>query len=125
MADRAGRAASTRTGGHCQRSPKWWPTAAGTSGTPLVVAAGAVPPDAEPAAAPLAPWAGLLAPEDVAAELPAPDGEEADGFVTGVMVTPVTLRLSSALFFLLSVPRAMRVARALAVAAALASTDKG
>ena len=45
--------------------------------------------------------------------------------VTGVMVTPVTLPEISAFFFLLSVPRAMRVARAFAVAAARAATERG
>ena len=45
--------------------------------------------------------------------------------VTGVIVTPVTFPDTAAFFFLLSVPRAMRVARAFAVAAARASTERG
>ena len=47
------------------------------------------------------------------------------GLVTGVMMTPVTFPLRSAVFFLLSVPRARRVAAALALAAVRAAPVRG
>jgi hypothetical protein len=53
------------------------------------------------------------------------EGPAVVGFVTGVMVTPVTSPLMVAFSLLLVVPLAARVALSLAVAAARASVDKG
>jgi hypothetical protein len=61
----------------------------------------------------------VAATEDVGA-----DEAEPAGLVTGVMVTPVTSPMMAAFAFLLVVPRAARVARSLAVAAARATVDR-
>ncbi len=103
---------------------------AGAVLSPLVPVAGGVGEAGDVAAGVATPLvsgvtAGLVADELVEGDVEEVGVPAAVPLVTGVMVTPVTLPEISDFFFLLSVPLAMRVARAFAVAAARAATERG